>query len=152
MFGLIPFSCGAILDTAGIAFTSITAAYVAGRFRMSANFLKLCDLLKIQSSPNEFIWNDIIDAKYPTKLIIHLDDVIIEGYPINIEEAVRTPIVELVGYSVKNSSSKTPDIDHRHSETEALCVDLEKANYIEIVYYKQSELSDRIVRVCKNNP
>lgn len=133
-----------------IIIVSSIVAYILGRFRITAKFLILSDFLKIQRSPNKFIWDDIIAADWPTKLIAHFEDKVIEGYPINIESFSRNPIVELGGYIITDSTGETI-VDNRHSPTMACCIDLNNAEYVEVQYYKESELSSRLVRVCKNN-
>lgn len=126
----------------------IVTIYILGRFINSELFIELSQKVGILNTPNDIIWNDLIDNKYPNKIIIHASDIIIEGYITDVEPYARLPQVSIASYLIKRDNI----IDDNSSCTDKILVyDLSNADYVEIKYYSQSKKCIRIKDACENN-
>ncbi|RGY98605.1 hypothetical protein [Clostridium sp. AM58-1XD] len=111
---------------------------------------QLCDLLKISNSLNDYIWDDLIDWKNPTKLCVHYPNRIIEGYIHFTENYSNVPSLSLAGYVIKDSSGQIL-IDNRHTENKVIFIELDKSEYVEIEYYDKSSMCIDIKTLASNN-
>ena len=81
IMNMIPFTVSYEIDCIGIIFTGILSGYILGQLYSRNCFDKIFEKLKIRSTLNKDIWNDIIDMDYPLFLVITLDnDMVYKGY------------------------------------------------------------------------
>lgn len=148
---LIPFTLGNTIDTIGIILTAILSGYILGLlFQYDSYIYKVLEKLGIRNSLHEYIWDDITDWVYPNKLIVHYPDKTFTGYVHYLENYSNAPSVSLAGYMIEDNN-KNIIIDNSFQENKVVFVELLKADYVEVEYYKESAMCDDVKALVSNN-
>lgn len=62
---MIPFSISYSVDSIGIAFAGAVSGFVFGKIYHGRLFDRIVQLFHIRSTPNKYIWTDLMDMDYP---------------------------------------------------------------------------------------
>lgn len=143
IMNMIPFSISYSVDSIGIAFTGAVSGFVFGKIYHGRLFDRTVQLFHIRSTPNKYIWTDLMDMDYPIYVTINMKDGNTYcGYVSVIEEFNRNPQIALASYK-----QTTPDgitIDHEYDHQSVILVDTQDAKSIIIHYDEDSGKQDRI--------
>lgn len=143
IMNFIPWSLSKEIDTLGIVLTSCIIGTISGKIYISGIIDKICDKLRIPSTINKYIWNDLVDKDYPIKVSVQMDDDrIYSGYVHYIEPYNNTPMISLAGYKLENQKSK--------KDNAVILLNLANAKRVEIEYYSESSKVDDIKDLISN--
>lgn len=143
---LIPYSCGKILDCIIITFSSILVAYWIGLFLNSRFLLKIYDVLKIRESGKKYLWDDIMDKDLSMKTNVYYDKLKYSGYLYNYESYSNSPHIVLASYIVFYENSIKED--NSQDNTKIIILNTERADKVEIIYDKDSNICEDIGLFC----
>lgn len=150
IMNMIPFTISYEADCIGIICTGALAGYILGQLYSRNCFDKLFEKLKIRSTLNKDIWNDIVDMDYPLYLVITLDDgTIYKGYVHLYELSKIHPIVCLGAY-LKISADGNIE-DHTYDANQIIMLDTARAKNVEVHYYRESEKCKDIRDLISNH-
>lgn len=140
---MIPVTISYSVDCIGIVITGIVIGYVFGRVYYNKKFYRILELLKIRSTPNKYIWTDLMDHDYPTYAVIEMKNGIsYYGYIYLIEGYVSKPQLTLVSHK-----KIYPDgtIEKREKEDNTvIIIDSGNAETIILYYDDESNYKSRI--------
>lgn len=108
--------------------------------------IKIWDFLKIRNTGKKFLWDDIMDNKYPIKVIIYYGKTKYEGYLHTFESYSNMPGIVLASYIVTYKNKITDD--NSQDITKTIILDTGKADKIEIIYDKDSNMCDDLKALC----
>lgn len=137
---IIPISFNKYVDNVLILITAIIMSYILARLYRSELKGKLFDFLKIPDTGNEYMWDDLLDDKYPMRIRIKYDDYTYEGFLHAIQSYSYSPQVAIALYTVVNKNGKVIK-NYSDDETFVMVFDLSKADVIELIYQKESRIS-----------
>lgn len=104
---------------------------------------------KINGTTDFYIWDSIINGKYPVLLTIHTaDEIIIKGFLDLVEEYTEDPHVTIANFKIIDESGNTIRTSRRN---ETICFDLKNAKYYEFAYYKDDEKMKELQELNENN-
>lgn len=146
IMNLIPFSIGRDADNIGIVLSSVLSAYIIGQVLNSQFMIKICDFLKIRNTGKKFLWDDIMDNTQPMKIIAYYGKIKYEGYLHTFESYSNTPKIVLASYIViyKNKIIE----DNSQNIEKIIILDSNKADKIEVIYDKYSNMCDDLKSLC----
>lgn len=108
----------------------------------------MLDKLHIRETGNQYLWDDLMDNKYPMKATVAYDNARYNGIVCYIESYSNNPHITLVSYMVSTGGKL---YDYHNDVTKTIVLDTAKAQFIEITYDRDSDMCDDIVDACKYN-
>lgn len=151
VMNLIPFTITYQVDCVGIIVTSILIGFITGKVCIHNKFAKIIDIFKLHTTPNKYIWDDLLDIKYPMYAEIQMkDNTTYSGYIRLFEENARQPQVILAGYIHIDDNGEILE-NYQRSENQIILLDTTEAKSVTIKYYSQSDRCDKIKRIIKNH-
>lgn len=148
---MIPYTLSAKVDNVLIVLSALCLGYLlAIIFRQKKIVYYILDKLKIRDTGNVYIWDDMMDNRYPMKVSIAYDDVIYIGMVHNFESYTNNPHIALVSYIVKDTHGKIIN-DYSADDTKVIILNTEVSKYVEIEYYSDSDECKDIKNLCDFN-
>lgn len=146
---LIPFSISSEVDIFLIFVSSIIVSYISGRIRSSNKLISLLDFLKIRNSMHKYIWDDLMDNDYPMKIIVKINEATYNGMIHYIENYSNSPHIAMASYKIEFDDGKI--LDYSNNPEQVMVIDTSKADYVEIIYDKESIPYQDIKMLCDYN-
>lgn len=151
VMNLIPFTITYQVDCVGIIATSILIGFITGKVCIHDKFSKIIDIFKLHTTQNKYIWDDLLDVKYPMYAEIQMkDNTAYNGYIRLFEENARQPQVILAGYIHIDGNGEILE-NHQRSENQIILLDTKEVKSVTIKYYSKSDRCDKIRRIIKNH-
>lgn len=148
--GFIPIHISYEVDSLGISASAIIAAYFIGKLWRSDKMNILLDCLEIRDTVNPYYWDDLMDDKYPMKIVATYTNVIYEGMLHNYESYSNDPKIVIGAYIVKDKNGAIIE-DYSHNKTKCLILDSADADNIEIIYSDKSPKCNELKDLCDSN-
>lgn len=146
----IPFTTTKEIDNILIIISAIITAYVMASFLKTNYFTWFLDIFKIRDTGNLYLWDDLMDNKYPMRLMISYEEKIYEGMLHNYESYSNSPHVALAAYTIKNENGEL-ETNYSNDMTKTIILDTSTAQNITIIYYKNSHMCIDLNNLCDFN-
>lgn len=130
--------------------TSIIIGYFVGKISISRKITPILDRLGILDTGNIFLWDDLMDKKYPMKICITCDDSKYEGIAHNIESYSNSPHIALSSYIIYDKDGKIIE-NHSKNNRRVIIIDTAASKKVEIIYDKDSDECKDIQLLCDYN-
>lgn len=147
---LIPISFNVYIDNILILVSSIVVAYIIAKIVISKKMIPLLDFLHILDTGNRYMWDDLMDEKYPMKISIVCGEFRYEGIAHNVESYSNSPHIALGSYIVYNKEGQITS-DYSMDQRRILVVDTSNAQKVEIIYDDKSPECEDLHDLCDYN-
>lgn len=124
---------------------TVILSYIMAQIYCSTVFKNICKFIKVRRTVNPYIWNDIEDKKQTLWIRIGFKELNLKyvGILACVEDFQRQPLIVLTRYSkcgfLEDENGET-SIDFTNDPKQRIVLDTSKADYIEFVYDKDSEV------------
>lgn len=142
VFYSIPFSVNYIFDIFCYIFILAILAWIFSFIIKTQRFNKILHFLRIDSTLNENIWDDIVERQSKEATIwlnVKCNDLYYCGQIIRIENYAKYPLILLSLYIIKDKDNNTL-YDRTEDKYENVLIDTSKCSAIEITYDKDYPL------------
>lgn len=148
---MIPISISVEIDNILIVLSALCLGYLLASILNQKKFVRfVLDKLKIQNTDNIYIWDDIMDDKYPMKMCIKYEDAAYSGMVHFIESYTSNPRIALGAYVVENSQGKITE-DYSNDSTKIIVLNIAAAKFAQVEYYHNSAECTDIKDLCNSN-
>lgn len=110
----------------------------------------ILDFLKIRDTGNIYLWDDLMDNKYPMKAGISYEDKIYEGIIHNYQSYSNDPHIVLASYVIKDIQDNIIE-DFSEDETKIVVLNTGDSKSICIEYYHDSDECKDLRSLCTFN-
>jgi len=148
---IIPFTLSVEIDNILIIISALCLGYLlAIIFRQKKIVYSILDKLKIRDTGNVYMWDDLMDDKFPMKIRITYDDNTYTGIIHTFESYTNTPHIALASYIVEDINRKI-EKDYSNDNTKIIILNTDTAKSIEVEYYNASDECLDIKDLCVFN-
>lgn len=148
---MIPFTISVEIDNVLIVLSALGLGYLfAISFRQKKIVYGVLDKLRIRDTGNVYMWDDLMDDKYPMRLRIVYDDAIYTGMIHIIESYTNNPHIALSSYMIENIQGEILK-DYSNDHTKIIVLNTDIAKLVEIEYYNDSDECIDIKNLCDFN-
>ena len=148
---MIPITISDEVDNALIVLSALCLGYLfAILFRQKKIILYILDFLKIRDTGNIYLWDDLMDNKYPMKAFISYGDKIYEGMIHNFESYSNNPHIVLASYVIKDNQGNIIE-DFSEDETKVIVLNTEDSQSVCLEYDYNSDECKDLSTLCENN-
>lgn len=137
IFSLIPITINYVLDNIIIMILSIIVGYGVATLIQSSLVVKICSRLKIQQTPNLYVWHEVGDKE--NNVYVEVEDdkgLSYLGVLVNTETYQRFPIIRLALFEVYKNDKLIED--HTDDPTRVIMIDTSKFSVIRLYYAENS--------------
>lgn len=146
----IPISINEYVDNVCIVLASVSLGFLAAKLVLSTKIKPVLEFLKILDTGNVYIWDDLMDKKYPMKVSVKVNGQMYVGMVHNIESYSNSPHITLASYIVYNENGNIIK-DFSSDVTRVIILDTSLATEVEIIYNAKSDECEDIKLLVTGN-
>ena len=147
----IPFTITNEIDNVLIVLTALLFGYLfAILLRQKKIVLFIVDFLKIRDTGNIYLWDDLLDNKYPMKASISYGDKTYEGMIHNFESYSNNPSIVLASYVIKDDQDNIIE-DFSEDNTKVIVLNTEDSKSVSLEYDHNSDECKDLLNLCEDN-
>lgn len=148
LYSLLPQTSNIYINNTIAIALSVVLGYVCSKLISSKYVRKLFQFLRINNSTNTYLWDDLLDRKYATRVKIEYDDRTYSGYLHSFESESNSPHVAICLYKMQNIKTGKTD-DHTKDLNHVIVLDTSSAKSVTFHYYESSPWCDKIKELAK---